>query len=696
MNTMKWFKNLRFVRKIQGGFFALSVILALVMFTSFILLNRMSSLQDEIFKEYVIPQNQIEELYSQFQKTQFLMMQFSMEEFANKFNDNVKEYEKYKTSIDSYIDSLLNSNLSSGLTDELSKVKQSWTEYKTIVVDAILSASVTHNYEMAADISVTSGEEIGMKLNKAFRRIQDELYSKSEELSDYSNSTVNTGVLFTVCGAILGAVIFLICVFYIAPIIGKPIENLKGIVKEFSLGNYNVEIKNDTKDEIGELTLLFNELQQAQKEKIFSAEQIASGVIEKVKTASEKDLLAIAFNKEADIIKNILDEAHKLIVENKKGNLNYRADSSKFSGSWKQLIEGINSVGDAILAPIKESSEILAELADGNLTARVEGNYSGDHELMKNRINTVAQSLSKAISEVSEAVMAAAAASDQISSSAEEMSAGAKNQTAKTSEVSSSVEEMTETILENTKNANVASEAARKAGDKAKEGGKVVEGTIQGMIRIADVVKKSAKTVEALGNSSDQIGQIVEVINEIAEQTNLLALNAAIEAARAGEQGRGFAVVADEVKKLAERTSKATKEIAGMIKQIQNDTKDAVQSMKLGTEEVDKGKVSTDKAGKVLNEIITEAEKVTEIASLVASASEQQSLAAETINGNIESINNVTQQSAAGIEQISQSAVSLNKITQKLESMIKQFKLDLNERHFGGENGNRKIIEKRF
>lgn len=693
---MKWFKDLRFVRKIQGGFFALSVILALVMLTSFILLNRMSSLQDEIFKEYVIPQNQIEELYSQFQKTQFLMMQFSMEEFANKFNDNVKEYEKYKTSIDSYIDSLLNSNLSGGLLDELSNVKQSWTEYKTIVVDAILSASVTHNYEMAADIAVTSGEEIGLKLNKAFRRIQDELYSKSEELSDYSNSTVNTGVLFTVSGAILGAVIFLICVFYIAPIIGKPIENLKGIVKEFSLGNYNVEIKNDTKDEIGELTLLFNELQQAQKEKIFSAEQIASGVIEKVKTASEKDSLAIAFNKEADIIKNILDEAHALIVENKKGNLNYRADSSKYSGSWKQLIEGINSVGDAILAPIKESSEILAELANGNLTARVEGDYSGDHELMKNSINTVAQSLSKAISEVSEAVMAAAAASDQISSSAEEMSAGAKNQTAKTSEVSSSVEEMTETILENTKNANVASEAAKKAGDKAKEGGKVVEGTIQGMIRIADVVKKSAKTVEALGNSSDQIGQIVEVINEIADQTNLLALNAAIEAARAGEQGRGFAVVADEVKKLAERTSKATKEIAGMIKQIQNDTKDAVQSMKLGTEEVDKGKASTDKAGKVLNEIITEAEKVTEIASLVASASEQQSLAAETINGNIESINNVTQQSAAGIEQISQSAVSLNKITQKLESMINQFKLDQNERNFSRDNGNRKKIEKTF
>ncbi|HVO75265.1 MAG TPA: methyl-accepting chemotaxis protein [Ignavibacteriaceae bacterium] len=676
---MKWFKNLRFVRKIQGGFFALSIILGLVILASYILLNKMSLLQGEIFHDYVTPQSQIEEIYSQFQKTQFIMMQFSMKEFADKFNDNVKEYEKYKKSIDSYIDSLLNSNLSSELKDELTKVKQSWTEYKTIVVDAILSASVTHNYEMAADIAITSGEEIGMKLNNAFNSIRVELHNKSMELDEYSNSALHSGVLLTVAGALLGAAIFLISVLYIAPTISKPIENLKGVVKEFSLGNYEVEIENDTKDEIGELTLLFNELKQAQKEKIVSAEQIASGKIEKVKIASDKDSLAIAFNKEADIIKNILDEAHKLIVENKKGNLNYRADSAKFAGSWKQLIEGINSVGDAILAPIKESAEILEELANGNLTARVRGDYSGDHELIKNSINTVAQSLSKAISEVSEAVMAASAASNQISASAEEMSAGAKNQTAKTSEVSSSIEEMTATILENTKNASLASDAAMKAGDKAKEGGKVVEGTIQGMNRIADVVKKSAKTVEALGKSSNQIGQIVEVINEIAEQTNLLALNAAIEAARAGEQGRGFAVVADEVKKLAERTSKATKEIGGMIKQIQSDTGEAVQSMKLGTEEVDKGKASTDKAGKVLNEIITEAGKVIDIAALVASASEQQSKEAETINQNIESINNVTQQSAVGIEQVSQSAASLYKITQKLELLIKQFKLSSGE-----------------
>jgi methyl-accepting chemotaxis protein len=196
------------------------------------------------------------------------------------------------------------------------------------------------------------------------------------------------------------------------------------------------------------------------------------------------------------------------------------------------------------------------------------------------------------------------------------------------------------------------------------------------MIQISDVVNNSAETVLKLGEESDKIGEIVQVIQDIADQTNLLALNAAIEAARAGEQGRGFAVVADEVSKLAERTSKATKEISDMINEIQKETSFAVNSIKEGTEAVSKGKQLAGKAGDVLSEIKTETDKLISIAEHVATASEEQSSAAEQISKNIESISSVTQESASGIQQIAHASEDLNRLTLNLQELVAQFKID--------------------
>jgi methyl-accepting chemotaxis protein len=201
------------------------------------------------------------------------------------------------------------------------------------------------------------------------------------------------------------------------------------------------------------------------------------------------------------------------------------------------------------------------------------------------------------------------------------------------------------------------------------------------MNRIAEVVQKSALTVQALGKSSDQIGEIVQVIDDIADQTNLLALNAAIEAARAGEQGRGFAVVADEVRKLAERTTKATKEIAGMIRQIQKDTSGAVESMSKGTEEVEKGKALADKAGESLKEIIKGAEKAVDVITQVAAASEEQSSTSEQISKSIEMINNVTRESTEGIQQIARASEDLSRLTTNLQELISHFNVGSDTRN---------------
>ena len=390
------------------------------------------------------------------------------------------------------------------------------------------------------------------------------------------------------------------------------------------------------------------------------------------KLAVANDVMEMLKDNLQALVTSIVGLAASAAVE---GNLSKRAEALRFSGSYREVLEGVNRTLDAVVAPMQDGARVLAEMARGDLTARVQAPYQGDHRLMKDSINQVGEALDNAMREVSEAVIATANASSQISSSTEQMAAGGEEQTNQTHEVASAVEEMAKTIIENSTNAATAAAVANQARESAEAGGKVVEGTVAGMKRIAAVVERSAETVRELGKSSDQIGEIVTVIEDIADQTNLLALNAAIEAARAGEQGRGFAVVADEVRKLAERTTKATKEIAGMIRKIQADTAGAVSSMEEGTKEVETGIGLADRAGTSLTEIVQVSQKVTDMVMQIASASEQQSKASEDISKNVEAISSVTTQTASGTRQIARAATELNGLTGNLSELIGRFRL---------------------
>jgi methyl-accepting chemotaxis protein len=372
-------------------------------------------------------------------------------------------------------------------------------------------------------------------------------------------------------------------------------------------------------------------------------------------------------------VERLVRDARQLSDVAVAGKLSERADASQHQGDFRKIVEGVNATLDALIKPVEDSAVVLARMAQGDLTARVQGQYKGDHRKIVESINAVAGSLENALREVSEAVSATASASSQISSSTEEMAAGAQEQTSQAGEVASAVEEMTKTILENARNASVAAETAKTAKENAERGMAVVAQTVAGMKRIAEVVQLSAGTVRELGKSSDQIGEIISVIDDIADQTNLLALNAAIEAARAGEQGRGFAVVADEVRKLAERTTKATKEIAGMIKKIQSDTSGAVTSMEQGTGEVEKGKELADRAGSSLQEIVGVSQKVTDMVTQIAAASEEQSSTSEEISKNVEAISKVTGETAQGTQQIARAAEDLNRLTEQLQQLVSRF-----------------------
>jgi methyl-accepting chemotaxis protein len=340
-----------------------------------------------------------------------------------------------------------------------------------------------------------------------------------------------------------------------------------------------------------------------------------------------------------------------------------------------------NFMNRIVIRPLKEFVLQSERVAEGDLgyldTPELSKRMNSGDEIgqMARAFGKMIGGLRELIGQVREASSAVASSSSEISASAEQMAAGAVEQTSQAGEVAAAVEQMTKTIVENSKNASTTAQTAKKAKDAAGRGGVVVDETIGGMKHIAEVVQKSSSTVEALGKSSDQIGEIVGVIEDIADQTNLLALNAAIEAARAGDQGRGFAVVADEVRKLAERTTKATKEIATMIKTIQLDTSGAVASMLEGRREVDAGIRLADKAGGALKEIVTISQSLTDMVTQIAAAGEQQSKASEQISRNVESISAVTGQTASGTQQIARASEDLNRLTEQLQDLVVRFKL---------------------
>jgi methyl-accepting chemotaxis protein len=464
---------------------------------------------------------------------------------------------------------------------------------------------------------------------------------------------------------------------FIARTISSSLNKTVVMIQEISKGHLNERLNITTKDEIGTMALTMDQFaDDYQRNIIGSLKKISNGEFDfEVSIKDTKDEITPTLNETLLTLRNLQAETRKLIASSLEGKLSQRAIATNFSGGYREIVQGINNILNAVVEPINESSKVLEQLAQGDLSVRMNGDYQGDYSKIKESINKMAESFSDALSDVTAAAHATASASNEISSSAEQMAAGAQEQSSQTSEVAAAVEQMAKTIIETTRNSGQASEAAKNAGAIAKEGGIVVGMTIDGMQRIAEVVKQSAVTVQALGQSSNQIGEIIQVIDDIADQTNLLALNAAIEAARAGEQGRGFAVVADEVRKLAERTTKATKEIATMIKQIQKDTESAVISMTEGTAEVEKGRELADKAGQSLKQIITGAQEVVDVSSQVAAASEEQSSAAEQISKNIEAITNVTQESAAGTQQIARAAEDLNRLTTNLQELLGQFKI---------------------
>ena len=375
-----------------------------------------------------------------------------------------------------------------------------------------------------------------------------------------------------------------------------------------------------------------------------------------------------------------MDEIASKDYDLKKGRLSKAGTTIR----WMQVLAGLAAllfgivasavVVRAILKAVAAVKAAAVQAAGGNLSQDIPVQSGDEIGEMAASVNTMIANLRRIAAEINSATGTLASSSEELSATSDDMNKGARELSSQTEQVVTAMNEVSQTIMDMAKNASQAADASKNASDTASKGKAIVDSTAEDMTLIAGTVQGAASTIEELGKSSAQIGEIVAVINGIADQTNLLALNAAIEAARAGEQGRGFAVVADEVRKLAERTGQATKDIARRIESIQQAAGESVDAMKKGSDEVDKGVKRAREASSALESIVTASASALDMVQRIAAATEEQSATTEQVTQNMENISGITKRSSASTEQIKVSAAELARLAADLKKVTAWFK----------------------
>ncbi len=627
---MKWFKNLKVAAKLVVSFAIMSLLVGLVGYVGIRDMSTINGMLKSLYQNETLGISHIKGANSNLIAHERAVRNYILATSEGERKQRLADMKTYESKMLAEISAASPSIRSERGKQLLSKFWPAWQAYKNMT-DKIISLAAatkvsTQNKDVVdmvngdGQIAADNVDTIMSQIAQDHEANGQKVYNQSDAIYSQSRSILIGLVLVSVVLGMLFGV-------FISRLFSKPIVALEKAAEKVAGGNTDVSVEIGSKDEIGKLGGSFNTM------------------VLNIKTAMQE------VREKGEAAQLAAREAEEA-----------KAQSEEQSEYLSQSVETI--LGE------------MNEFADGNLTVRLDIEKDDDIGKLFAGFNRSVANIHRMIQQLQESIETTASAATQISSSSEELAAGVQEQSAQSSEVAAAVEEMTRTIIDNSNNATRTAQVATENGKMAQAGGETVLETTKKMREIADVVTKSAGTVEKLGVSSQQISEIISVIDDIADQTNLLALNAAIEAARAGEQGKGFAVVADEVRKLAERTTQATKQIEEMIKAIQSETREAVDSMKRGTKEVEEGMKLADKAGEALEKIVSETQKSVDMINQIAAASEEQSSTSEQISKNVEAISSVSNESAAGVSQIARSADDLNRLTENLRNLVSKFRVD--------------------
>ena len=438
---------------------------------------------------------------------------------------------------------------------------------------------------------------------------------------------------------------------------------------------YKAENNRESLEKIAELENLFNNYFEEGKKMAFT--YVTQGI-------EQGNLLMKNFDKTSTFLTGRVEEFEKqqvneaTAVSNDVGNAIRNIKIFQFGISFFVII--ISAViaiyiSSWIINPLKKAVDVSNTIAKGDLSLNIDIDSEDEAGQLLSAMNNMSENLKRLISDIKSTSDNVASASQQLSTSSAEMTKGITEQSDRSSQIATAAAEMSQTIAEIAKNTSTIANCAKDTAGIAKEGGTIVDKSITEVKEIAETVHESSNLMKSLGERSKQIGAIVNVINEIADQTNLLALNAAIEAARAGEQGKGFAVVADEVRKLSERTAKATSEIGAMINAIQDEINKTGSSMDDAAKRVGAGVEFSSQAGEALKRIVASINELQSMVHQIATSIEEMSATSEQISLDILTVANVSKDTTSGSGQIAQASSNLAHLASKLTEIGSQFKV---------------------
>lgn len=410
-------------------------------------------------------------------------------------------------------------------------------------------------------------------------------------------------------------------------------------------------------------------------------QSLKNGDFEQAKSVAGDKKTTVAFRDSRNAIRSLFG------VEDKLANSNFensRSDAKKAQITLLAII--VLSIFTAILSAqfilkpiastLQEATALAAEIARGNLSKKIIIKGRDEIAQLMRSLDTMQNTLRESVRIIQHASEELGQQATTIAENANQIHEQAAHQGDAMNSAASAIEELTVSINILSENTEDAHKTTDLAGKEAKEGENTIIATSKQMLSVAETVRKTSKSIEELGSKSKQVNKIVDVIREVADQTNLLALNAAIEAARAGEQGRGFAVVADEVRKLAERTGQSTLEISKVIAEVLGETVSATQEMGLGVKKVEEGTQMAEAAGHSIHQIVTSTDNVISMVCDISNAIREQTTAAQDIAKSVEHVAQMTDEAIAIANANSESANTLKELSRKLSSTVNRFQLE--------------------